>query len=58
MLEPALAHKDELFGLFAKLMYSDNYYLYTGYPYSFELPKIDDEYGKFHWVLSHHHLGE
>lgn len=51
MLEPALAHKDELVALFAKLMYSNSYYLYNGYPYSFELPKIDDAYGKFHWAI-------
>ena len=41
MLEPAIAHKDELASLFSKVIYKDDYYLYCGYPHDTSFPSFD-----------------
>lgn len=43
MLEPALLHKEELLKKFAKVMYTHEYFLYSGWPNDYRMPNISDE---------------
>ena len=49
MLEPAIAHRDELVSLFAKEIYSDDYFYYVGYPHWFGIPEIGTASGDEGW---------
>lgn len=40
MLKPAILYKSEIERRFSEIVYDDEYSLYTGYPYNFELPNI------------------
>ena len=40
MLKPAILYKSEIERKFSEIVYDDEYSLYAGYPYSFELPNI------------------
>ena len=48
---PALLHKDKLLELFAKEMYTDNYFLYMGYAHGHSLPTIDDADNKYQYAV-------
>ena len=41
MLKPAIAYKEQLLDKFKYEIYSENYTLYVGYPYSNDLPNLD-----------------
>lgn len=43
MLVPAILYKNELETAFAKELYTDDFYYYSGYPHSNELPEIKAE---------------
>lgn len=43
MLVPAICYKEELERLFAKEIYTEDYFLYSGYRYGYELPIIKTE---------------
>lgn len=43
MLVPAICHKEELEKLFAREIYTEDYFLYIGYRYGYELPIIKAE---------------
>lgn len=51
MLVPALLYKDKLLELFAKEMYTDNYFLYMGYLHGHQLPNITDEDCTYQWAI-------
>lgn len=50
MLEPAIAHKDELLSLFTKEIYTEDYFFYVGYPYYFGLPELGDPNAGEQWT--------
>lgn len=41
MLEPAIAHKEELIALFSQVIYTEDFYLFSGYPHDTSLPNCD-----------------
>ena len=41
MLKPAILYKSEIERKFSEIVYDNDYSLYSGYPYSFELPNIE-----------------
>lgn len=49
MLKPAILYKDELLRLFSEEIYTEEYFLYVGFPYAHSLPEIDtaDNYKRF-----------
>lgn len=51
MLEPAIMHKEKLLELFSKEIYSENYFLYVGYPHYPEPPKIDPTENCYQWAI-------
>ena len=50
MLVPAIYYKDEIEKIFAKNIYNDNYFFYTGYAGCFSLPKIEAVDDHCQWV--------
>lgn len=50
MLKPAMMYKDMVEKKFAEVMYTDDYFFYTGYGYCHGLPIIKDEDNEFRWV--------
>lgn len=51
MIEPAVCHKEELEQLFAKEIYKDEYFLYSGYCYSHCIPEIKEKDDKFQYAI-------
>ena len=51
MLEPAVLHKEELLKLFAKEIYTSDWFYYVGYPNSFDIPKIEISFGYYQWAI-------
>jgi len=51
MLKPAISYKEELEDLFSQEIYTENYFLYSGYTYGHELPKIGAEDNHFQWAI-------
>jgi len=51
MLKPAISYKEELEDLFSQEIYTENYFLYSGYAYCHELPKIGAEDNHFQWAI-------
>ena len=51
MLKPAIAYKDKILDLFAHEIYSENYFLYSGYAYCHELPEIGADDNYFQWAI-------
>ena len=51
MLEPAIAHKEELLALFSKEIYTEEFMLYSGWPFDFTLPTIDDSAYHYRWAV-------
>ena len=51
MLEPAIVHKESLLSLFAREIYTEDYFLYVGYSNYFELPKIEAMENVFQWAI-------
>lgn len=51
MLEPAIAHKEELLAKFAKEIYSEKYFYYMGYAYGHTLPEITDSDDRFQYAI-------
>lgn len=51
MLEPAIVHEKELLELFAKEIYTSDYFYYVGYPHYFDLPKIKPMENVYQWAI-------
>lgn len=51
MLVPAIRYKDILLKKFSEVVYSEDYFLYYGYPYGFDLPEIKDEECRWQWAV-------
>lgn len=51
MLKPALLYKEEVENKFAEIMYDDDYFLYTGYAHSHELPNLEPVDGIYQWAI-------
>lgn len=51
MLVPAVRYKAELDMLFADILYSDEYFFYSGDPASRWLPDLNPEAGRFDWAV-------
>lgn len=51
MLKPALLYKEEVEKKFAEIMYDDDYFLYTGYAHSHELPNLEPADGVYQWAI-------
>ena len=52
MLEPALVYREKLLSLFANEIYTYDYFLYTGYPHYFDLPKIETAQNIYQWAIT------
>ena len=51
MLKPALLYKEELERKFAEVIYTDEYFWYSGYPYAHQLPSIETIDNVFQWAV-------
>jgi hypothetical protein len=51
MLVPAILYKEELETAFAKELYSERYFYYSGYAYSNELPEIGAEDNVYQYAM-------
>lgn len=51
MLRPAILYKEELLKKFAEFIYEDEYFLYTGYIYGHEFPKIEPQDNVYQWAI-------
>lgn len=51
MLVPAMRYKDILLKKFSEVQYSNDYFMYYGYPYGFDLPEIKDEEYRWQWAV-------
>ena len=51
MLRPAILYKNEIEKHFAEVMYSDDYFYYTGYAHAHELPKIEPSDNIYQWAI-------
>ena len=51
MLKPAIMYKEELLKLFAEQVYTEDFFLYVGYPYCNELPNIELNDNVFQWAI-------
>jgi hypothetical protein len=50
MFIPALTRKEELFKKFSEIIYSEDYFYYTGYGHCHYLPEIKQEDNLYQWV--------
>ena len=51
MLKPAVLYKDQLEKLFAAQLYTENYFMYEGYPYLNELPNLQPAENLFRFAI-------
>lgn len=51
MLVPAISKKAELLEKFSNELYSDKYFLFSGYPHDHDLPEIKAEYGTYQYAI-------
>ena len=51
MLKPALLYKDQIMKEFMKVMYTDDYFYYAGYPFAHQLPEIIDRDNVFQYAV-------
>lgn len=51
MLVPAISRKEELEKLFAKEIYTEDYFLYYGYRYGYSLPEIKAEENRVQYAI-------
>ena len=51
MLKPAILYKNEIEKHFAEVMYSDDYFYYTGYVHEHELPKVEPANNVYQWAI-------
>jgi hypothetical protein len=51
MLVPAICHKDEIEKLFAREIYTDKYFYYSGYAHSHELPNVSAKDYEYQYAI-------
>lgn len=51
MLRPAIRYKDILLKKFSEVIYTEDYFLYYGYPYGNSIPEIKDDECRWQWAI-------